>query len=170
MKRYRTIETPLGDMVALAEGDSLSGLWFVDQKYTREDSGEWLNAPDFSLFTELRRQLDAYFAGELREFDLPLAPRGTPFQMAVWELLRAIPPGTTTTYGTLAKRVAQRRGGRTPSAQAVGGAVGRNPIDIIIPCHRVIGANGSLTGYAGGLQRKAALLALEMGEEAPVSR
>jgi len=167
MKRYCAIRTPLGDMVALAEGDELSGLWFVDQKYTPEDSGEWLSDPDYPLFAELRRQLDAYFTGQLREFDLPLAPQGTPFQMAVWELLRAIPPGTTTTYGALAGRVAQRREGRIPSAQAVGGAVGRNPIDIIIPCHRVIGADGSLTGYAGGLERKAALLALEKGEKLP---
>lgn len=167
MKRYCTIRTPLGDMVALAEGDELSGLWFVDQKYTPEDSGEWLNEPDFPLFAELRRQLEAYFAGELREFHLPLTPRGTPFQMAVWELLRAIPPGTTTTYGALARLAAVRRQGRIPSAQAVGGAVGRNPIDIIIPCHRVIGADGSLTGYAGGLHRKAALLALERGDGLP---
>jgi len=162
MKRTCSIQTPLGDMVALAEGEELCGLWFSDQKYT-PDSGDGLNDPDHPLFAELRRQLDAYFAGRLREFDLPLAPEGTPFQMAVWELLRTIPAGTTTTYGALAGRVAQRREGRIPSAQAVGGAVGRNPIDIIIPCHRVIGADGSLTGYAGGLERKAALLALERG-------
>lgn len=167
MKRYCTIRTPLGDMVALAEGDQLSGLWFVDQKYTPADAGKWLNDPDYPLFEELRRQLDAYFAGTLREFHLPLAPTGTPFQMAVWELLRAIPPGTTTTYGALARLAAERRDGRIPSAQAVGGAVGRNPIDIIIPCHRVIGADGSLTGYAGGLHRKAALLALEKGDGLP---
>jgi len=167
MKRYCTIRTPLGDMVALAEGDKLSGLWFTDQKYVPEDAGDRVHDPDFPLFAALRRQLDAYFAGELLEFDLPLAPRGTPFQMAVWELLRTIPPGTTTTYGALAGRVAGRREGRIPSAQAVGGAVGRNPIDIVIPCHRVIGADGSLTGYAGGLERKASLLALERGEVLP---
>lgn len=167
MKRYCTIRTPLGDMVALTEGDQLSGLWFTDQKYTPADAGKWLHDPDYPLFAELRRQLEAYFAGSLREFHLPLAPQGTPFQMAVWELLRAILPGTTTTYGALARVVAQHREGRIPSAQAVGGAVGRNPIDIIIPCHRVIGADGSLTGYAGGLHRKAALLALERGEGLP---
>lgn len=164
MKRYCTIRTPLGDMVALAEGDQLCGLWFTDQKYVPDDAGDRVHDPDHPLFAALRRQLDAYFAGELREFDLPLAPQGTPFQMAIWELLRAIPPGTTTTYGALARLAAERRDGRIPSAQAVGGAVGRNPIDIIIPCHRVIGADGSLTGYAGGLERKAALLALERGD------
>lgn len=167
MKRTCSIRTPLGDMAALAEGDELCGLWFVDQKYVPEDSGEWRHDPNYPVFVALRRQLDAYFAGELREFDLPLAPQGTPFQMAIWELLRAIPPGTTTTYGALSRLVAPRREGRIPSAQAVGGAVGRNPIDIIIPCHRVIGADGSLTGYAGGLERKAALLALERGEGLP---
>jgi len=167
MKRYCTIRTPLGDMVALAEGDELSGLWFMDQKYVPNDAGDRVHAPDYPLFAALRRQLEAYFAGKLREFDLPLAPQGTPFQMAVWELLRAIPLGTTTTYGALARLAAERRDGRTPSAQAVGGAVGRNPIDIVIPCHRVIGADGSLTGYAGGLHRKASLLALERGEGLP---
>ncbi|MBT1073776.1 methylated-DNA--[protein]-cysteine S-methyltransferase [Geobacter grbiciae] len=161
MKRYCSIKTPLGDMAALAEDNQLCGLWFVDQKYTPEESGEWLHDSDHPVFVELRRQLDAYFAGKLQTFDLALAPQGTPFQMAVWELLRTIPPGTTTSYGALAVRLAQRREGRTTSARAVGSAVGRNPIDIIIPCHRVIGADGSLTGYAGGLERKAALLALE---------
>lgn len=161
MKRYCTIRTPLGDMVALAEGDHLRGLWFTDQKYVPEDAGDRVYAPDHPLFVELRRQLDAYFAGRLREFNLPLAPEGTPFQMAVWKLLRTIPRGTTTTYGALAIRMAQGREGRATSARAVGSAVGRNPIDIIIPCHRVVGADGSLTGYAGGLDRKAALLSLE---------
>lgn len=167
MKRYCTIRTPLGDMVALAEGDELNGLWFTDQKYVPEDAGDRMHDPDHPLFAELRRQLDAYFAGKLREFHLPLAPQGTPFQMAVWELLRTIPPGRTTSYGALAIRMAQGRGGRITSARAVGSAVGRNPIDIIIPCHRVIGADGTLTGYAGGLQRKAALLALERGAGEP---
>jgi methylated-DNA-[protein]-cysteine S-methyltransferase len=148
-------------MVALAERDSLCGLNFIGQKYAPAVSGEWLEAPDYPLFSALCDQLNAYFAGELRAFDLPLAPRGTAFQMAVWSLLRTIPAGTTTTYGALARELGGQREGRIPSAQAVGGAVGHNPIAIIIPCHRVVGADGSLTGYAGGLDRKAALLALE---------
>jgi methylated-DNA-[protein]-cysteine S-methyltransferase len=161
MKRKCILQTPLGEMIALAEQDSLCSLSFIGQKYAPQGWGEWLDAPGHSLFAALRGQLDAYFAGQLRVFDLPLAPRGTAFQMAVWTLLRSIPAGTTTTYGALARQVAGQREGRIPSAQAVGGAVGHNPIAIIIPCHRVVGADGSLTGYAGGLDRKAALLALE---------
>lgn len=161
MKRKCTVRTPLGEMIALAEQGGLSGLRFIGQKYDLEDTSAWKPEPDHPVFVTLRTQLDAYFAGQLRAFDLPLAPRGTVFQLIVWELLRAIPTGTTTTYGALARVVAEQRDGRIPSAQAVGGAVGHNPISIIIPCHRVVGANGSLTGYAGGLERKATLLALE---------
>ena len=161
MKRKCSIGTPLGEMVAMVEQDSLCGLWFVGQKYEPTDAGEWAQDVDHPLFVRLRSQLASYFSGELSVFDLPLAPRGTPFQLVVWEFLRAIPPGEPTTYGALARQVAIRREGRIPSAQAVGGAVGHNPISIVIPCHRVVGADGSLTGYAGGLDRKAALLALE---------
>jgi len=161
MKQKCSIQTPLGEMIAWAEQDSLCGLHFAGQRYAPEDNVEWRECPDTHLFLTLRGQLQAYFAGQLRVFDLPLDPRGTAFQMAVWALLRTIPPGMTTTYGSLARQLAGQRDGNIPSAQAVGGAVGHNPIAIIIPCHRVIGANGSLTGYAGGLERKAALLALE---------
>jgi methylated-DNA-[protein]-cysteine S-methyltransferase len=161
MKQKCTIQTPLGEMIALAEQNSLCELRFIGQKYAPEDAGEWQHTPDHFLFVALRSQLDAYFAGQLRAFDLPLAPTGTAFQVAVWALLLAIPSGTTSTYGALAKQLSEWREGRIPSAQAVGGAVGHNPIAIIIPCHRVIGADGSLTGYAGGLERKGALLALE---------
>jgi methylated-DNA-[protein]-cysteine S-methyltransferase len=161
MKRKCTIQTPLGEMIAMLEQNDLCRLSFAGQKYAPEDVAQWREEPDHPVFSALRGQLDAYFAGQLRAFDLPLAPRGTAFQMAVWELLRSIPAGTTTTYGALARQLAVQREGRLPSAQAVGGAVGHNPIAIIIPCHRVIGADGTLTGYAGGLDRKAALLALE---------
>ena len=161
MKWHCTIQTPLGEMIALVEQDALGGLWFAGQKYAPEHVEDWRPDSGHPLCSELKRQLDSYFAGRLRMFDLPLAPRGTDFQMAVWALLRTIPAGTTTTYGALARQLAGQREGRIPSAQAVGGAVGHNPVAIIIPCHRVIGANGSLTGYAGGLDRKAALLALE---------
>jgi len=161
MKWECSIRTPLGEMIARLEQDELCGLWFVGQKYAPDDVEDRKQDPDHPVFVTLRSQLTAYFAGQLRAFDMPLAPRGTPFQMAVWALLRTIPSGETTTYGALARRLAEQREGRIPSAQAVGGAVGRNPIAIIIPCHRVVGANGSLTGYAGGLDRKAALLTLE---------
>lgn len=161
MKRKCSIRTPLGDMIAMVEEDALGGLWFVGQKYAPTGTGEWIDDPEHPLFLELREQLDAYFAGKLHLFDLPIAFRGTPFQTAVWTLLRDIPAGTTTTYGALARRLADTREGGIPSAQAVGGAVGHNPVSIVIPCHRVVGAGGSLTGYAGGLERKAALLELE---------
>lgn len=161
MKRTCSIRTPLGEMVAMAELESLCGLWFVGQKYAPEDIREWKQDAGHPILATLRRQLASYFAGQLSAFDVPLALRGTPFQMAVWALLRTIPAGKLTTYGALARQMARQREGRIPSAQAVGGAVGHNPISIIIPCHRVVGADASLTGYAGGLDRKAALLALE---------
>lgn len=164
MQRKCSIQTPLGEMIAMVEHDSLSGLRFVGQKNAPKNTGDWMEDPEHPVFTALRRQLETYFAGKLRVFDLPVTLQGTPFQMAVWTLLRNIPAGTTTTYGSLARQLAESRGGRIPSAQAVGGAVGHNPVAIIIPCHRVVGANGSLTGYAGGLDRKAALLALEKGQ------
>jgi methylated-DNA-[protein]-cysteine S-methyltransferase len=162
MKRTCRIETPLGEMIAMAEGDALAGLWFVGQKYAPQDMAAWKQDGDHPVLAELRRQLAAYFSGQLSVFDLPLDPKGTPFQRAVWALLRTIPPGRVVTYGALARQVAAQREGRIPSAQAVGGAVGHNPISIVIPCHRVVGADGTLTGYAGGLDRKAALLELEM--------
>ena len=168
MKQACTIQTPLGEMIALAEQESLCGLDFAGQKHAPEGAGEWQEDPDHPLFSALRAQLSAYFAGQLRAFDLPLAPRGTAFQMAVWALLRSIPAGMTTTYGALARQLAGQREGGLLAAQAVGGAVGRNPIAIIIPCHRVIGSDGSLTGYAGGLDRKAALLALENAYYSPL--
>jgi methylated-DNA-[protein]-cysteine S-methyltransferase len=169
------IETPLGAMMAVAESGkekdalALTRLDFVENV-------KRINAPEGSLlentplFDDLRLWLADYFSGELGkkgekekrpEFSLPLKTRGTAFQSAVWALLLEIPYGKTTTYGALAKQIAQSRGISTMSAQAIGGAVGSNPISILIPCHRVIGAGGGLTGYASGLARKRALLELE---------
>lgn len=166
---WQHLETPLGPMVAKWSQDphrigALEGLWFYDQKHLpREVQG--LKGGESATTKEaiaLVAWLDAYFKGEAK--DLPrLAPLGTPFQEAVWQLLLEIPKGATTTYGDLARLIAAQRGKDHFSAQAIGSAVGRNPIGILIPCHRVIGADGSLTGYAGGLERKAYLLALEAG-------
>jgi methylated-DNA-[protein]-cysteine S-methyltransferase len=167
MKRTCSIGTPLGEMVAVAEQGALCGLWFVGQKYAPALAEDWIKDGDYPVFVALRGQLDAYFAGELRLFDIPVALEGSPFQMAVWGLLRTIPIGTTTTYGALARQLAEQSGRPVPAAQAVGGAVGHNPVAIIVPCHRVVGASGALTGYAGGLDRKAALLALEKAENLP---
>ena len=152
--------SPIGEITLAGNGENLTGLWFVGQKYYPTFS----MAQDDSLavFSEIKRWLDAYFAGERPDPNaLPLAPAGSGFRQPVWELLLRIPYGQTTTYGALAKEAAKRLGLASMSAQAVGGAVGHNPISVIIPCHRVLGADGSLTGYAGGVDKKRWLLTHE---------
>src|SRR5262245_38896378 len=155
------IETPLGAMTAAAENDALVGLWFVGQKYYPAGTAHWISDPGHAVFEALRLRLDGYFSGRRSGNEVPLAPKGSPFQMAVWDALRRIPYGNTTTYGDLAREIARARGLGSMSAQAIGGAVGHNPISILIPCHRVVGCGGKLTGYAGGIERKEALLRLE---------
>jgi methylated-DNA-[protein]-cysteine S-methyltransferase len=154
------MDTPLGSMRAFASGDALTGLWFAERQRYAPPPGDAADMPGHAVFRALRAWLAAYFAGENPSIlgSLTLAPRGTPFRETVWAQLRAIPYGCTATYGELAQFVL-RQGG--VSARAVGGAVGHNPISILIPCHRVIGADGSLTGYGGGLDRKEHLLRLE---------
>jgi methylated-DNA-[protein]-cysteine S-methyltransferase len=151
--------SPLGEIRSFFDGDALAGLYFVGQKYEREviASDTRLDARD-SRRSGVARWLDAYFAGDSADYAGPLTPRGTPFQQAVWQRLLRIPHGQTSSYGALARAV-----GPTQAARAVGAAVGRNPVSLIIPCHRVLGASGSLTGYAGGITRKQALLQLEQG-------
>ncbi len=156
-----TIETPLGAMTAAAANGALIGLWFIGQKHYPTTTVHWIEDSSHPVLAALRGELIRYFAGEAQEGGLPLAPQGSPFQMAVWDALRRIPYGETVTYADLARDIARLRGLASMSAQAVGGAVGRNPITILIPCHRVVGSDGSLTGYAGGLERKEALLRLE---------
>lgn len=155
----RNYDSPLGPMTIAARDGALVGLWFCGQKYDCCGLGETVRGND-SVLDEAAAWLDSYFAGrdpgEVKE----LAPSGTVFQKAVWQALCRIPYGETATYGEVAAEAAKLLGRRT-SARAVGGAVGHNPISIIIPCHRVVGASGSLTGYAGGLERKVALLTLE---------
>ena len=153
--------TPLGGMTLASDGTSLTGLWFDGQKYF----GSTLTGPPtekrLPVFEEAERWLRDYFSGKMPGALPPLALHGTVFQLAVWEILRTIPYGETVTYGEIAARLAAQQGRQHLSAQAVGNAVGHNPISILIPCHRVIGVNGSLTGYAGGMERKRALLELE---------
>ena len=156
-----TIETPLGAAMAAAEGDALTGFWFIGQKYYPAAASGWEERPDLPVFAALRSWLKSYFAAEKPSLDIPLAPRGTEFQRAVWDALVRIPRGQVTTYGEIARELAKSRGTSAMSAQAVGGAVGHNPISVLIPCHRVVGSTGSLTGYAGGLEKKEALLSLE---------
>lgn len=156
---YQTaIESPLGKLTLASDGENLTGLWIAGQKYHGEACGTCRN--DLPVFAETARWLSVYFSGKEPDFMPPLAPAGTPFQQAVWKILRTIAYGQTITYGQIASQLAAQSGKRV-SAQAVGGAVGRNPISILIPCHRVLGADGSLTGYAGGIEKKQYLLRLE---------
>jgi methylated-DNA-[protein]-cysteine S-methyltransferase len=159
-----SLNTPLGRGVAMAENGSLAGFWFVGQKYCPTGVDTWAHTPEYPVFCSLRAWLAAYFGGENPAPDLPLAPGGTPFRKAVWEILLRIPYGEVTTYGAIAQRMARGKSVSPLSARAVGGAVGHNPISVIIPCHRVVGSTGSLTGYAGGIDKKKALLQLEQAD------
>ena len=152
--------SPLGGMTLVSDGTALVGLYFDGQKYAAQGLDATRTQKNLLIFEEARRWLDVYFSGRKPDFMPALAPHGTAFQQSVWEILRTIPYGQTVTYGAIARRIEQNTGCRM-SAQAVGGAVGRNPISILIPCHRVIGADGSLTGYAGGLDKKERLLQWE---------
>ena len=158
------IETPLGPLTALACDAGLMGLWFDRQLHSPgaleapvDEAQRWI--------AQARKELDLYFAGRLREFRVALAPQGTEFQEAVWRRLSAIRCGDTISYGRIAREI-----GSPQASRAVGAAVGRNPISVIVPCHRVIGENGTLTGYAGGLHRKQALLDIEGIALAPGAR
>jgi methylated-DNA-[protein]-cysteine S-methyltransferase len=153
---YDLIASPLGTLLAMADGSHLTSLHFAGERHAPRLAPDWVLDPDLAVLRAARLQLGEYFAGVRRSFELPLRPRGTPYQQRVWALLREIPYGATTSYGAMAARL-----GRAGAARAVGAANGRNPVAIVIPCHRAVGADGALTGYAGGLHRKAALLALE---------
>jgi methylated-DNA-[protein]-cysteine S-methyltransferase len=159
-----TFESPLGRMTLAASSTGLAGVWFNDQKHM-PDVSRWPVQNDHPVLLQAMAQLQAYFAGTRQTFDVPLdTRRGTPFQQQVWQALLDIPAGQTTSYGTLSQRI-----GKSKAVRAVGAAVGRNPISIIVPCHRVLGADGSLTGYAGGLGRKTSLLQLEMGQQMTIA-
>ena len=156
MADYCWTESLLGRMLVLADGGHLTGLHFEREKYFPPIAPGWSESPAAPLLARAVGQVREYFAGERDRFDLPLAPAGTPFQQRVWRELLRIPHGTTVTYSDIARRI-----GAPKSVRAVGAAIGRNPISIIVPCHRVVGSDGTLTGYAGGLDRKRALLAHE---------
>jgi methylated-DNA-[protein]-cysteine S-methyltransferase len=149
-------ESPLGTMILAATDRGLAGAWFEGQRHMPDHSG-WPLRPGHPVLRQAMRQFDDYFAGRRAAFDLPLDLQGgTQFQQSVWQALLAIPGGKTTSYGALSRRI-----GRPAAVRAVGAAVGRNPLSIVVPCHRVLGSDGSLTGYAGGLERKSALLSME---------
>ena len=147
--------SPLGPILLAADETGLTGLWFEAQKYFPSFSGVDYQEKETPVLTETARWLDVYFSGKDPGFLPPLHPQGSPFRQTVWDILLTIPRGQTMTYGEIARRLGVH------SAQAVGGAVGHNPISILIPCHRVVGSDGSLTGYAGGFDRKTRLLQLE---------
>ena len=160
MIQYRTIDSPIGPLTLAGRDSVLTNLRMVDQTYEPNRAG-W--SPDPGAFNDAVEQLAAYFAGELTDFDIEIDLRGTEFQQRVWKALRTIPYGETRSYGEIAQQI-----GAPGSARAVGLANGHNPIAIIVPCHRVIGASGNLTGYGGGLDRKRTLLELEK-HRAPVN-
>ena len=152
---YRYLKTPIGDLLLAGDDEGLSLVSFPEGSMRRDPDPDWIYSE--KPFEEASRQLEDYFAGRLKEFDLPLKPTGTEFQLAVLDELQKIPYGTTTSYGDIANRI-----GRPKAVRAVGAANGRNPLPIIIPCHRVVGSSGDLTGFGGGLPTKKALLRLEM--------
>jgi|SRR5258706_1846802 len=158
MHYYDLYESPQGRMLLVANGERLSGVYFDGQKYFPKVASAWQRDTRHAPLRQAKRELAEYFGGERKRFETPLAPEGTAFQQSVWKAISAVGFGKTITYSELALRA-----GFPGSARSAGAATGRNPISIIVPCHRIVGSNGSLTGYAGGLDRKRALLALESG-------
>lgn len=154
-------KSPLGGMTLAGDGEALTGLWFDNQLHFGDSLNRQREEKELPVFRKTILWLDIYFSGKIPDFTPALNLRGTPFRKTVWEILLDIPYGETISYGEIAKKVAEQSQLPRMSAQAIGGAVGHNPIALIIPCHRVIGSDGSLTGYAGGMERKARLLQLE---------
>lgn len=161
MQYTTTYQSPLSSITLAADGEALTGLWFEGQKYYALYLEKEYEEKDLPVLRQAKKWLDIYFSGKIPDFTPPLRFTGSAFQNEVWAILAAIPYGTTRTYGDIAQELARKRGLSRMSAQAVGGAVGKNEISIIVPCHRVVGANGSLTGYAGGISKKIELLKLE---------
>ena len=158
------LHSPLGEVRLRSDGESLIGLWFVGQVNDAKEISDLEIKNDLPIFGQVESWLESYFSGKQTSITIPLQPKGTSFQQRVWQILQEIPYGKTMTYGEIAQRIAKEKGVETFSAQAVGQAVGKNPISILIPCHRVLGKNGALTGYAGGVHRKEQLLRIERGK------
>jgi len=156
MLYYDVYESPQGRMLIVADDEALSGVYFEGQKYHPALASDWRHDAQHAPLRQATRELGEYFAGGRQHFEVPLSPEGTAFQRAVWQAIAAVPFGSTISYVELA-----RRAGRPGSARAAGTATGRNPLSVIVPCHRILGSDGSLTGYAGGLDRKRALLTHE---------
>lgn len=160
--RWCPLQGPLGRMILAATDTGLCGVWFEGQAHFDGVQPHWVLQPDDPVLVEAGTQIRSWFSGERQGFDLPLAPVGTPFQQEVWSALQRIAHGRTLSYGELALSL-----GKPGAARAVGAATGRNPCSLVIPCHRLVGGHGALTGYAGGLDRKRALLAFEQGADWP---
>ena len=156
MIRYARLATPLGTLIATAAGGALTGLYYEGERHAPAIRADWVEDSTATVFSECRRQIGEYLEGARKSFDLPLAPEGSEFQRRVWIEIARIPYGETLTYAELASRA-----GAPGSARAAGAATGRNPLSIVVPCHRVVGSDGSLTGYAGGVPRKKKLLQIE---------
>lgn len=156
-------QSPLGEILIAADNQGLIGLWFVNQKYFADNLDPCHLEQETKVLKDTKRWLDIYFSGRVPNFQLPLHFTGTAFQNEVWKQLLEIPYGNTTTYQEISDIITKKLGKKSMSAQAIGGAVGKNKISIIVPCHRVVGTNGNLTGYAGGINKKIALLKLENG-------
>ncbi len=154
-------DSPLGGITLSSNGSEIAGLWFDGQKYFGDTLEEKCEEKRLPIFEQAVRWLDVYFSGKSPDFTPPLSMKTTPFRKAVWEIMLSIPFGQTMTYGEIAGGIAKQKGLSKMSTQAVGGAVGHNSISLIIPCHRVVGTNGNLTGYAGGIDKKVQLLTLE---------
>ena len=165
ISHYRS---PIGNILLAADEIGLTGLWFEGQKYFALYLDKEHEEREIPIFEKVKQWLDVYFSGKEPDFTVPLHFTGTDFQNEVWEILCTIPYGQTMTYSEIAKQIAAKKGLPRMSAQAVGGAVGHNEISIIVPCHRVVGANGSLTGYAGGIEKKIKLLQLEQVDMEPL--
>ena len=163
-------DSPLGGITLASDGEALTGLWFDGQKHFPAAPGYEHTEKPLPVFEEAVKWLDLYFSGKDPGFTPKLSLRSTPFREAVWETLQSIPYGKTMTYGEIAARLAAERGFAKTSARAVGGAVGHNPISLIVPCHRVVGVGGRLTGYAGGVEKKRFLLSLEGAKNASCSK
>lgn len=164
MQYIHYYDSPLGRITLASDGERLSGLWFDGQKYYGSTLSGENEIRALSIFEQTGQWLDIYFRGQRPDFTPPLSMDATPFRKSVWEIMLKIPYGQTMTYGAIAREIAAQRGLEQMSAHAVGGAVSHNPISLIIPCHRVVGTNGSLTGYAGGIDKKVRLLTLERAD------
>ena len=156
--------SPLGGITIASDGTVLTGLWFDGQKYFGSTLTQNQEQKKIPVFEQAEQWLTIYFSGKEPDFTPPLSMKTTPFREAVWNIMRTIPYGKTMSYGEIARELARQRGVERMSAHAVGGAVSHNPISLMIPCHRVVGTNGSLTGYAGGIDKKVQLLTLEKAD------